>query len=269
MRRVIMRPLLGGLCAPLVLGLSIPSQALAAPTVHLHASLTPERLGHGTTIGLSFSIAEGHGRLPPPVREIAIEYPNELALALSGLGLETCTAATLEVSGPAGCPTDSLMGRGTAEAIVPFGPEMVHESATVTILRAEDEDGYIALLFDAQGISPVKANIVLSARLLPAKVPYGGLIDVTVPLIPSLPEAPPVSLVALSATIGPQGLLYLKSEHGREVPYTPKGIVLPERCPRGGFPFAAAISFQGGARSTAKARVRCPGNQRRRRHSRR
>ncbi|MDE3070854.1 MAG: hypothetical protein KGJ43_09015, partial [Acidobacteriota bacterium] len=232
------------------------------------ASLTPERLAHGTTMGLSLRISARQGRVPPAVRSIAIRYPGELGIALSGLGLETCTARPLEASGPGACPPDSLMGRGVAEAVVPFGPEMIHESASVTVVRAEDQDGYIALLFDAQGISPVKANIVLSARLLPAHAPYGGLIEIAVPLIPSLPEAPPVSLLALSATIGPQGLVYLRSEHGRQIPYAPKGIVLPERCPRRGFPFESTIAFQNGARAGARARVRCPGERRGRRGAR-
>ncbi|MHB8490864.1 MAG: hypothetical protein ACYDA6_01440 [Solirubrobacteraceae bacterium] len=257
------RSLLGVLVSLLAAGLATPVGTPAAPLVHLSASLAPEHLGRGTTIGLFFRLTERRGRTPPPVRSIAIRYPNELGIALSGLGLETCTAAVLEASGPTGCPADSLMGRGTARAVVPFGPEMVHESATVTILRAEDQDGYIALLFDAQGISPVKANIVLSARLLPVGPPFGGMIDIAVPIIPSLPEAPPVSLTGLSATLGPQGLVYLRpGQGGGQVPYTPKGIVLPERCPRRGFPFASTFTFSGGTRSSARARVRCPASGR-------
>jgi hypothetical protein len=259
-------------CALALLGLlaspGIPGAA-ARQSVHLSASLTPERLGAGSTIGMAIRIAAPARRAPAPVREIDLRYPNNLGIAVSGLGLETCTAAVLEAEGPAGCPADSFMGRGTALAVVPFGPELIHETAHVTIVRAEDQDGFIALLFDAQGLSPVRANIVLAARLLPSAPPYGGRLRIEVPLIPSLPEAPPVAVIALQATLGPQGLTYYESSHGEEVPYTPKGILLPDRCPPGGFPFATALTFEDGGRASARTTVRCPGDAGHRRSARR
>jgi len=235
-----------------------PQVASARPSVHLSAWLTPERLGHRSTIGMAIKIADRGTRVPRPVRQLNLRYPNNLGIGLSGLGLTVCTTAALEAKGPTGCPPNSVMGHGTALAVVPFGPELIHESATVTIVRAQDEEGLIALLFDAQGLSPVKANIVLSARLFPSPLPYGGRLSINVPLIPSLPEAPPVSLLSLRATLGPEGLTYYELVEGEEVPYVPKGILLPDSCPHGGFPFAAGLVFQGGARASVQASVRCP-----------
>ncbi len=222
------------------------------------ASLTPTRLGAATTIGLGLRVDGAPGTVPPPLRSVELRYPENLGIALSGLGLEMCTASVLETQGPLGCPPNSVMGRGTALGEIPFGPEIIRERATVTVVRAEDESGHIALLFDAQGISPVIANIVLPGELLPAARPFGGEINLKVPLVPSLPEAPDVAVVALEATIGPQGLTYYEQAHGATVPYVPKGILLPTRCPHGGFPFAATLAFEGGGRSDAKTRVRCP-----------
>lgn len=236
----------------------------------MSARLTPERLGASTTIALNVRVEAAEGTVPPPLRSVALRYPENLGIALSGLGLETCTASTLETQGPQGCPANSVMGRGSALGEIPFGPEVIRERAYVTVVRAEDEDGHIALLFDAQGISPVVANIVFPGELLPAGRPYGGEISLSVPLVPSLPEAPDVAVVALEATIGPRGLTYYEQSHGAYIPYTPKGILLPDRCPRGGFPFAAALSFEGGQRSLATTRVRCPaGTRGRRAHIRR
>jgi hypothetical protein len=162
------------------------------------------------------------------------------------------------------------MGRGSALGEIPFGPSMIDEPATVTITRAEDVNGHIALLFDAQGISPVQANIVFTGVLLSARPPYGGDIRIAVPLVPSLPEAPDVAVVALHATLGPQGLTYYEHVPGGTVPYTPKGIVLPERCPSAGFPFTATLAFEGGEHENASTRVRCPPTaMRRHRHHRR
>ena len=235
----------------------------------MSARLTPDRLGASTTIELKVGVQGGDGAVPPPLRSVALRYPEDLGIALSGLGLETCTASALETSGPAACPPNSVMGHGSALGEIPFGPEVIRERASVTVVRAEDEDGHIALLFDAQGISPVVANIVFPGELLPARRPYGGEISLSVPLVPSLPEAPDVAVVALEATIGPEGLTYYEQSHGASVPYTPKGILLPDHCPRGGFPFAAALSFEGGQLSRASTHVRCPARTSRRRAQRR
>jgi hypothetical protein len=192
------------------------------------------------------------------VQLIDLRYPQNLGIAVSGLGIETCTATVLELLGPPGCPPNSLMGHGTALGEIPFGPAIIRESAALTIARADNQNGQIALLFDAQGISPVQANLVFTGVLLPSRRPYGGDIRIAVPLVPSLPEAPDVAVVALRATLGPAGLTYYEQAHGVNVPYTPRGILLPERCPGTGFPFAATIAFVGGLRSSAATRVRCP-----------
>jgi len=231
--------------------------------VLLSARFTPEHLGRSTTIGIGFAIQDAVQSVPPPLQTVDLSYPENLGIALSGLGLETCTAPTLEMLGPAGCPPNSLMGHGTAFGEIPFGPAIIHESASVAIVRAEDENGQIALLFDAQGISPVEANLVFTGVLLPSVRPYGGDIRIDVPLVPSLPEAPDVAVVGLQATLGPAGLTYYEHVHGTTVPYTPRGILLPARCPHTGFPFAASIAFVGNSHASARTRVRCPARSRR------
>lgn len=136
--------------------------ALASPSVTLTASLTPERLGHPTTIGFGFDIAAPAGRVPPPLTELDIRYPG-LGIGASGLGLETCAARTLEARGPAGCPSNSRMGYGSVLAEIPIGPEIVKENADVAIVRAPRQNGHTALLFYAEGITPVDAQIVFPA----------------------------------------------------------------------------------------------------------
>jgi hypothetical protein len=227
--------------------------------MRLGTALSPERLGSGTSVGLEVEIATPADRIPAPMRVLDIRYPTNLGVALSGLGIETCTATTLETLGPAGCPVDSVMGYGQALGEISYGPEIIRERASVTIVRAEDVHGHLALLFDAQGLSPVLANIVFPGVLLPARAPYGGDIHISVPLVPSLPEAPDVAVVRLSATIGPAaGMIYREVAHGRSISYTPKGILLPGRCPRGGFPFRANITFEGGGGAAADTKVPCP-----------
>jgi hypothetical protein len=242
--------------------------AASGQSLRFSAQLTPEHLGGSTTVDVGFQIQSGSGRVPPPLQLIDLRYPRNLGIALSGLGIETCTAPTLELLGPPGCPPDSLMGRGTVLGEIPFGPAIIRETATLTIVRAENQNGQIALLFDARGISPVEANLVFPGVLLPSRRPYGGDIRIAVPPVPSLPEAPDVAVVALQATLGPAGLTYYEQVQGVPIPYTPRGILLPESCPDTGFPFAATIAFVGGQRSSAATRVRCPRAASRRRHHR-
>jgi hypothetical protein len=236
----------------------LPGAAQAAQSAKLTATLTPEHLGKGTTIGFSFQIETSTGQVPPPLTEVDLRYPNNLGIATSGLGLATCTSATLEALGPGGCPTESLMGSGGAIAEIPIGPEVVHESAPVTIFRAPTEKGQIALLLYVDGGMPVDAQLVLPSLLLSAPAPFGGRVQIGVPLVPSLPDTPDVAVVQLSTTLGPLGITYYERVHGHRIAYRPRGILLPDSCPHGGFPFAAELGFTDGSTARAHAVVPCP-----------
>jgi hypothetical protein len=241
-----------------------PAAAHATQSVKLSATLTPERLGQGTTIGFSFQIDAPAGRVPPPLSAVDLRYPENLGIATSGLGLETCSVAMVEAFGADNCPSESVMGTGSALAEIPVGPEIVHEYAPVTIFRAPTKNGQIALLLYANGLSPVDAQILLPSLLLPASAPFGGRVQIAVPLVPSLPDSPDVAVVRLTTTLGPLGITYYERVHGRAVAYHPRGLLLPDSCPHGGFPFAAELSFVDGSRASVSTVVPCPGSGRKR-----
>ena len=187
-----------------------------------------------------------------------LRYPDNLGIALSGVGLESCSAEVLQAQGAAGCPVDSRMGFGSALAEIPFGPEDVREGASITVFRAPDQEGHLALFLYTESKTPVLAQLVLPSVLLPTSSPFGGRLNVNVPLVPSVPEGSYVSVVQMGSTLGPEHLIYTEVVHGRVVHYRPKGILLPDRCPRGGFPFAATLSFLDGSRVRARTAVPCP-----------
>jgi hypothetical protein len=263
---ILVRPLVrlcAGLLLAFVLAASAPQiSALAASSspdsVSVSVALTPERLGHGTSIGLAVKIRGRSGGLPAPLEQVDLLYPANFGIALSGLGIETCTQAKLESAGPGGCPADSVMGYGQAQGGVAAGTQVSALHAKLTVVRAQNTNGHIALLFDAQGLSATQPNIVFSGLVLPARRPFDE-IHVNVPLVPGPGGAGDVALEGLNATIGPAaGLHYAETVHGRTVSYTPAGILLPNRCPRGGFPFAGTASFVAGASASAHTSVRCP-----------
>ncbi len=235
-----------------------PASASAAPRVRLHVTFAPERLGAGTTVTFGFRIATPSRRVPSPLASVALLYPTDLGIATSGLGLANCAAAQLAAHGPRSCPIDSHMGYGSALVEIPFGPGVVRETAGITLLSGPVRDGHLTLFFYANGVSPLSAQIVFPGAILPAPAPFGGRLETLLPVVPSVPEAPDASIVSLRTSLGPLHITYYRRVHGRPVPYSPKGIGLPRRCPRGGFRFSAQLSFQDATHATTHTTVPCP-----------
>jgi hypothetical protein len=249
--------------AAVLLSICLPAAAQASPSATLSGTFTPERLGRRTTLDFAFSFSAPTGQVPPPLIQIELSYPNNLGIGLSGLGLATCTAQTLEASSPSGCPPNSIMGYGEALTGIVLGSETITEVAPITILRTPDEEGHFALLFYAEGTTPVDTHILFPGLLLPASAPFGGTVSIGVPLVPTLPGAPYISVLRLHATLGPHRVIYYEQANGRTLAYQPMGILLPGSCPRSGFPFAAQFSFLGGSLATAHTAVPCPAHARR------
>lgn len=229
----------------------------------LHATLSPERLGHDSAIEFAVTVTYPAGQTPLPLREIALSYPNSLGIAISGLGTATCQMATLQRAGPSECPTNSLMGYGSALVEVPFGAQTVSERANITILMAPlAADGNLALLVYVAAATPVFAEFALPSVIAPAPAPFGGQVDVRVPPIESLPGGPEGALLKLTTTLGPSGITYDEYAHGRRIAYHPRGIRLPRKCPHGGFPFASRLVFSEGQPVYTQAAVPCPRHRR-------
>jgi hypothetical protein len=241
---------------------------MAAQSASLVASFRPEKLGAPTTISVAFRIISSPPSSQTPIRSVSLELPSEMGIATSGLGLENCLVSRLEALGTKGCPADSLMGRGTATAEIPIAGEVIVESARVEVFSAPVQSGRLALLVYASAESPVFAQLVFPAIVVPAAPPYSEGIETSVPLVPSLPGAPDVAVtrfqMALGTTSrGPGHFSYYRSVHGRRVPYAPRGLLLPSRCPKGGFPFAAHFGFEDRSTATAHTTVACPRGARR------
>lgn len=272
-RRSCSLALAGALCACAALGFAPSGGASetasarrtpAAATIasgermQMQAELSPERLGGASTVAVGYTLADPAGEAPQPITQMQLMLPAGLSVSDSELGLANCQRQRLELEGARGCPVDSRIGHGAAVAEVPFGPQQVHERVTITLYSAPLLDQQPQILVDATGKHPVIANIVFTAQVQPAGAPFGSLIDTIMPLVPGIAGGPGVALISMHTTIGPAGILYTERVHDRTVKFHPKGLILPARCPRGGFPFAVALSFENGTSSVAQTRVRCP-----------
>jgi hypothetical protein len=83
-----------------------------------------------------------------------------------------------------------------------------------------------------------------------------------VPLLSAAAEGPYVDLRGFSATIGPEDTTYYLHEHGKAIPFKPRGVSVPDRCPRsgaGGYPVSATFTWWEGLEpSHVVTRVPCP-----------
>jgi hypothetical protein len=238
------------------------ASALAAPASEqatLHASFSPDRLEASTTIAFGFHLQTTDGLAPPPLTSVVLHMPAGMDYTHTTLGLSTCQPAALQAGGVKGCPPNSRLGSGGAFVEVPFGTGSGHELPEIQAVSGPPSSaGNMVVLFYANGQFPVSAQLVFSGEVLSDTGVFGSQLATTVPLIPSVPNGPDVSIVNVNATIGPAGLTYYHHVHGRLKPFHPVGIGVPERCPRGGFPFGASFVFQDGSTASASTRVPCP-----------
>lgn len=125
-------------------------------------------------------------------------------------------------------------------------------------MRAPEDHGDFTILFNAIANEPVETELVFTGLLVPAHTPYGGRIHIAIPVVHGLPEHPDVAITRIDITLGPQHLTYYERIQGKIVPYIPRGILLPEHCPRHGFPFNATFTFLDGSHTHTHTAVPCP-----------
>jgi hypothetical protein len=249
---------LTGLTVALLCALTAPGAEAVTELAFLHASFSPNRLGAPTTIGFALHLQTTEGTAPPPLTSLDLRIPAGMNYTGTTLGLAICQPAALQTRGLAGCPPNSRLGYGSALVEVPFGTGEGHEIPEIQAVAGPSPNGNLVVLFYANGLYPVYAQLAFSGEVLPDSGRYGSQLQTNVPLVASVPGGPDVSIVSVTTTIGPSHLIYYKHVHGRLVAFKPRGVAVPERCPRGGFPFAAEFAFQDGSRASATTTVACP-----------
>lgn len=243
------------LAATTACSLVATTPASAQQLASISAGFSPYRLGSPTAVSLGFAIRTEDGSLPSALTGLTFHYPKQLEIGTSELGLASCPTSALKVHGPKVCPRNSIMGSGTALAEFQVSPIINEEKATIAIVAGPSKKGFVNMLISATGAYPVQARIVMETLLLPGRLQF------SVPLVPSIPEGPDVAVTKVNVTLG-GNLTYTTRKHGHTVAFRPRGIELPNRCPKGGFPFSATFSFLDGTTAEASTVVKCPAAQR-------
>jgi hypothetical protein len=236
-----------------------PACALGAASVQLHTRFIPDKPGASTTVAFSLEIGDpGGGSPPPPLTDLDFHLPAGMSVLQSELGLATCSETALLAHGLVACSPNSRLGGGSTTVKFKFGPTVNEAHGRVTALLGEAEGAGLPVLIYVEVLHPVFAALVFPSRLTNDAGLFGEQLDTPLPLIPTLPKAPDVSITRLSVTFGPLGLTYYLHRHGKSVPFKPRGLSVPSRCPRSGFPFAATLTFLGGTQVGALSDVPCP-----------
>jgi hypothetical protein len=234
-----------------ILGLS--ATASAAPTIKYKITAVPipgvpgtgNILGAGAALQFHGAISgTEYGGSPPPVTGIKFYAPAGMKLHPSGFA--TCAPATIEKSTPGACPKKSIAGpKGFVVGVVTFGEARVPETVSVQPLFAPG--GNIELAVD--GTTPVALELLVSGHVASASPPFGLEVAAEVPLVETVPGA-------LDASVE-EGALRFGAAY-RQGKKTISYITLPTRCPKGGLPVKAEVSFLGGAIVAGSSKMPCP-----------
>ncbi len=249
--RIIATALVG--CA-LLLGTATAAQAEETVTV-TKAGFSPDALGVPTNVFGAATIGSTNLPVPSPITHISVYGPAGLTLNTEGTG--TCSAATLENSGPEACPADSKAGFGGGVGAYEIAHEVINESYTLDFFLGDNKPGHVVLLIYLDGASPVSIQLVFTAPVVQGPKPYGLGFSLNVPLIKVLPEASDASAVSAFFTAGAKNVAYYKKVHGKRKLFHVKGIITPKTCPLGYWPAKSEISFEDGSTVTNKIKVPC------------
>ncbi|HEY2282234.1 MAG TPA: hypothetical protein VGH60_01640 [Solirubrobacteraceae bacterium] len=230
---------------------AVPASATAQTetTASIRPSLLPDRLGASSALTLALRFSGGLEGVPAPLRGIVVHLPAGLSVNLRGA--RVCPPSRLRSRGTRGCSSQALIGRGHALMRVHAGSLTVPEETSISIYRGPNRGSHQTLEIFSQGETPLDEGTLLTGALAPDSGRYGSKLTVTVPAIPTLVLEPDASFASLSLTIG--GIGRSPRAHAAA-----GAIVVPRTCPAAGFPFAAELTFAGGAPASATATVACP-----------
>lgn len=234
--------------------------AAGAASVKLRVAFKPDIAGSRTTLEMKVRIGGGPGGAPPPspVTKLNLRMPANMGIGTTTLGEINCDPASLMQRGLTGCSTNSRIGFGDATAVVPVGSQYVAEKVALHTLMGPPVRDRIEVLFYLEGRSPVLNRAVFPGEFLEDSGLFGEQLDTSITPIQAWPEGPDMALETFNSTIGPLDLTYYRRVKGRTVSFHPQGVRLPQSCPRGGYPFAAELSFADGSTAEARYTVRCP-----------
>jgi hypothetical protein len=191
-----------------------------AATVTFEPAFGEGALGEASTFTAAFTFAGTEYRgYVAPVTGLTVHLPQ--GVGGSTAGFATCPTSTLEQSRPEACPRESYDGpRGSFAAVLMLGGSQVQEKGILQPYFVPN-----GIDFFMEGQEPVVIEAVLEGTYGQDSSPYGRVLNVSIPLIETLPGAP-ASITGITLTLGAT-LEHAGAEYS--------SIVIPSTCPTGTF----------------------------------
>ena len=257
----------------LVAVLAVPAAAASATNVaSITPSFQPDKLGSPTSLLFGLKVSDTAGGTPTPLSKAVVRLPAGMSIDPTGVG--TCSKPTLEASGPSACPTNALVGVGSAVLEADLGGTVITENATITPFLGPPQNGHVVLELYGDGKTPVSEQITLEGVVNPDNAPFGQQLVLPIPPIATVPGGPNASVIQFQLTVGASNIQYYRTvtvtkrvrRHGRVVRrkvkqrrlFHVRGVVVPSACPAGGFPFSLILTYQDGTTTTTNAAAPCP-----------
>jgi hypothetical protein len=210
------------------------------------ASFYPDRLGAMGALTVTIGLTGGAVGAASPLRGLVLRLPAGLGIEIPHL--RSCEPERLRLLGARGCPAQSWLGVGRALAQARLGSQLLGESISLWVFLGPLRNLQPTFVILAQGYTPFDERQVFSGTVLPDQPPYGEDLVLSVPTIATLALEPGASLASMSLTIGAR----------RRFASEPNTTVEPARCPPGGFPFAAALTYADGSTQNVSTATACP-----------
>jgi hypothetical protein len=220
------------------------------------AGFSPNQPGMPTNAFGSATISSTTAPVPSPIRHVNVYGPAGVTLDLQGSA--TCSEETLRMLGPRACPANSRAGTGGGQGVYKLGKEIVEEKYKLDFFLSDNRPGHTKLVIFLSGNSPVLVEVILTGTVIRGPKPYGLGFSVDVPEIKVLPEASNASAKSAFLSLGAHNVTYYRTVHGKRRLFHVRGIILPRRCPRGGWPVASQFTFEDGSVVMAKRAIACP-----------
>ncbi len=227
--------------------------AVLASSVHAETSavIAPRLFagGLGTRGAVSFQVrfTDSSKPVPASVRRMVLRFPAGLALDLPHL--RSCSPSRLRTHTTNGCPAASALGRGYALVEAQPGSQTIAEHISLWVYLGPLHNLQPTVVVLGRGYTPFDQRIVFSGSLIADRAPYGEALEMSIPPIATLPLEPDASIVTLSLTVGA-----LKPHHERDQ----NSVIVPSRCPLGGFPVGGDFVYADGSGGSARATIPCP-----------
>jgi hypothetical protein len=235
--RILLAGLLASTALAIAATLALAATAAATNVGSISSTLSPDRLGARGALTVSIHIAGGEFGVPVPLRRAVVRFPAGMSIEIPHL--RSCGG---------NCPRQSKLGQGHALVQTRAGAETISENVALSAFLGEPRNLQPAFEVLGEGTAPVSVRMVVTGAVLTDHAPYGERLMMSIPPILTLPLAPDGSLVDFSLTVGAR----------RGKPGTMNAVVVPRKCPVGGFPLTGEFVYADGTSGSDRTAIPCP-----------